>query len=123
MTLGKTDWKLKWVSVSIEDEYLLSLLEPKSKVVSRYPNAKHLAHKDVFSQMMKVAQMIQGSDEEEFDFVPPTFTLPSKFDSIRLKEYMAKHKNATYIAKPQVGAQGEGMALFKELSDLPTGMD
>lgn len=101
----------------------MSLLEPKGKLVSRYPNAKDLAHKDVFSQMMKFAQEVGGTDEDEYDFVPATFTLPSKYDSKRFEEYMAKHKSATYIAKPQVGAQGEGMALFSDLKDLPMGLE
>ena len=49
---------------------------------------------------------------DEFDFIPPTFTLPSKQDGTRLEEYMSKHKDAIYIAKPQVGAQGDAIALF-----------
>jgi hypothetical protein len=35
-----------------------------------------------------------------FDFAPPTFTLPSKYEKARLDEYMAAHKNITFIAKP-----------------------
>jgi hypothetical protein len=69
--------------------------------------------------MMKFAQEICP----EFDFVPQTFTLPSKTEALRLEEYMSKHKDATYIAKPQVGSQGDGMALFNELRDLPYGLD
>lgn len=41
----------------------------------------------------------------------------------RLTEYMANHKNQTYIAKPQVGSQGDGMALFKEIKDIPYSME
>jgi hypothetical protein len=70
-------------------------------MANRYPNVKILAHKDQFSMMMKVAYQIAGDD---FDFVPPTFRLPNKSEASRLDVYMAKHKNATFIAKPQVGS-------------------
>ena len=35
---------------------------------------------------------------------------------------MKKFPNATFIAKPQVGAQGDGICLFKTMKDLPYGM-
>ena len=119
-TVSDKDWRLKWVSCNVDDEELVSLLSGKDKLVNRYPDAKKLAHKDTFPQMAKIAQLI---DPEGFSFIPPTFTLPSKFDAKRLQEYMSKHKGVTYIAKPQVGAQGDGMALFKEFKELPYSME
>lgn len=77
------------------------MLEPAGKLVNRYPDANILAHKDVFSQMMNFASAF---NQEIFDFAPPTFTLPSKYEKARLDEYMAAHKNITFIAKPQVGS-------------------
>ena len=119
-TLSDKDWRLKWVSCNADDEELVALLSGKDKMVNRYPDAKKLAHKDTFSQMTKIAQLI---DREAFSFIPPTFTLPSKFDAKRLDEYMCQNKGVTYIAKPQVGAQGDGMALFKEFRELPYSME
>jgi hypothetical protein len=51
-----------------------------------------------------------------FDFIPPTFVLPQ--EETKLKEYMKKHPNACYIGKPQSGAKGDGIFLFRELKDL-----
>ena len=72
------DYKLKWVSCNIDDEDLIQLMVPKGKLVNRYPNAKGLAHKDTFSSMMKFATQIS---KEEYDFVPPTFSLPGKYEA------------------------------------------
>jgi hypothetical protein len=58
---------------------------------------------------------------ETFDFIPPSFELPNKHESVRFADYMKSHPNATYIAKPQIGAQGDGICLFKEFKDLPWG--
>jgi hypothetical protein len=95
-------------------------MQKKNKLINRYPGSKQLAHKDVFSAMMKFAMDVASDD---YDFVPPTFTLPGRNEGARLNEYMANNKNATYIAKPQVGAQGEGMALFNEFKDIPYSLE
>ena len=85
-------------------------------MANRYPDIKVLAHKDTFGKAMKFAAEL---DPEAFKFVPPTFELPNPKDEARFAEYQKKHPNATYIAKPQVGAQGDSICLFKELKDLP----
>ena len=61
------------------------------------------------------------NDPESFSFVPPTFELPNSSDEAKFSAYKKKHPNATYIAKPQIGAQGDAICLFKELKDLPYG--
>lgn len=99
-TLSEKDWQLRWVHPNIDDEELVGLLATGG-IVNRYPEAWKLAHKGTFSQMAKMAQLINA---EAFGFIPPTFTLPSKFEAQRLDEYMAANKGVTFIAKPQVGA-------------------
>lgn len=118
----KSDWGLKWVSCNIDNEELIQQLMLKNKIMNRFPNSKELAHKDVFSHMMKFAQEMSMDD---YDFVPPTFSLPGKHDEARLNEYMKSHatEKPTYIAKPDVGAQGEGMCLFNEFKDIPYALD
>lgn len=100
MTLNNSDWKLKWVNPGTDDGKLLEYLEPKGKLISRYPFCKELARKDIFSEMMKFCCEVTKDDDDAFDFVPPTFTLPHKYDSQRLEEYMSTHKGKTYIDKP-----------------------
>ena len=100
-TLSQTDWSLKWVNPGIDDTKLCEYLEFKGKLVNRFPFCKELARKDVFSDMMKFcAEVTKKSDGAAFDFVPATFTLPSRYDSKRLDEYMSANRGATFIAKP-----------------------
>ena len=87
---------------------------------NRYPDIKLLAHKDVFGKAMKFCQDL---DPNGFDFIPPTFQLPDQQDFARFAAYKEKNKNATFIGKPQVGAQGDCISLFKELKDLPYALE
>lgn len=87
-----------------------------TKMANRYPDIKLLAHKEIFASAMKFCQEM---DPDAFNFVPPTFQLPSVRDEARFAEYQQRNPNATYIAKPQVGAQGDSICLFKQLRELP----
>lgn len=49
----------------------------------------------------------------EFDFMPPSFNFPQ--DKELFEIYCKNNPKAVYIAKPQNGAQGDGIVLFKEL--------
>lgn len=71
--------------------------EPGNKMINRYPDCQVLAHKEMFAQMMKHAQI---HHPDTFKFIPPSFELPSKSEAIRLDKYMADHPKATFIAKP-----------------------
>jgi len=55
-------------------------------------------------------------DEDAFDFVPPTFLWPEHKDA--LSKYIKKNPGACYIGKPEAGAQGDGMFLFKDIKDI-----
>ena len=85
-------------------------------MTARYPNIRGIDYKDTFGQAMKFAV---SQDPEAFDFVPPTFELQNPDDAALFKEYQAKNPQATFIAKPAVGSQGDSICLFKELNDLP----
>ena len=87
---------------------------------NRYPDIKLLAHKDVFARSMQFCQELDG---EGFDFIPPTFRFPDPHDQARFAEYQRAHPNATFIAKPQVGAQGDSISLFKQLRELPYALE
>ena len=89
-------------------------------MANRYPDIKLLAHKDVFASAM---QFCSDVDDTAYNFVPPTFQFPSNKDMQRFQEYSKKHPNATFIAKPQVGAQGDSIVLFKQLRELPYALE
>ena len=55
----------------------------------------------MFGRSMRFAL---DNDPESFSFVPPTFELPNSSDEAKFSAYKKKHPNATYIAKPQIGA-------------------
>ncbi len=76
------------------------------KMTNRYPDIKMLAHKDVFGKAMKFCMDV---DAASFNFIPPTWQLPDNQDSVRFAEYQNSHPQAVYIAKPQVGAQGDSI--------------
>jgi len=67
-----------------DDEVLEWLNTSNVKMVNRYPDIKVLAHKDVFSNAMRVCMDL---DPERFNFVPPTFRLPSTVDEQRFLAY------------------------------------
>ena len=62
------------------------------------------------------------NDSENYSFVPPTFELPNPADEAKFAAYKKKNPGATFIAKPQVGSQGDAICLFKEMKDLPYGV-
>lgn len=65
-----------------------------------------LAHKDVFGKAMKFCMDV---DPDSFSYIPPTWQLPDNQDSVRFADYQTAHPKATFIAKPQVGAQGDAI--------------
>ena len=70
---------------NLPDEEVLDFLNSGSdKLSNRYPDIKVLAHKEAFANAMRVCMDL---DPVGFDFIPPSFTLPSAIDSQRLQEY------------------------------------
>ena len=107
---NRTASTLRWVHPNLPDQEVLDWLQSGSaKMANRYPDIKLLAHKDVFGRAMRFCMDI---DEEAYNFIPPTFQLPDNKDMQRFEAYQKKHPNAIYIAKPQVGAQGDSISLF-----------
>ena len=84
-------------------------------MINRYPGARALAHKNVFSRLTKMAMQI---DPESFDCIPPTFVIPGP-DGAKFSAYQKAHPNATFIAKPDEGSGGDSITLFTKFSDLP----
>ena len=83
---------------------------------NRYPNIKQLALKDVFAHAMKFCQKV---DPQAYKFIPKTYKLSDPEEMARFKKHQKKNPNTTFIAKPEDGGQGRGIALFKHLRELP----
>ena len=96
---------------STDTEEIYKLLSTKKNgIISRYPNIRDLGRKDVLKSMMSVVSDINAA---ACDFIPPSFNFPE--DKDKFIQYDKTHKNATYIAKPQAGCQGDNIYLFKDL--------
>ncbi len=52
---------------------VLKILEDTKHMVNRYPGIHGLAHKDVYSNLMRIGKVI---DPEVFSFAPDQFTFP-----------------------------------------------
>ena len=53
---------------------VLAILKDKNKMINRFPGIKDLAHKDVFSSIMRMCSCLS---EEYCDFIPPSFSFPN----------------------------------------------
>ena len=84
-------------------------------MINRYPNIMPLTTKSMYSDITKLAY---GLDPQGLDCIPPTFVFPGP-DYNRFQAYAAAHPNATFIAKPDDGAGGDSIKLFKKIRDLP----
>ena len=66
--LQRNSATLRWIHANMADEEVLEWLNSgPTKMASRYPDIKVLAHKDVFAKAM---QFCSDLDPEAFDFVP-----------------------------------------------------
>ena len=65
--------------------------------------------------MMSVAA--ESEHAADYDFVPRTFIFPQ--DAMKFVAYQARHKNATFIAKPTTGGCGDSIAVFNDLRQVP----
>ena len=66
---------LRWVHPNLDDNEVLEWISSgANKMANRYPDIKLLAHKDIFASAMKFCSDL---DPDAFNFVPPTFKLPS----------------------------------------------
>jgi len=65
--------------------------------------------------MMAIAA--DQDEQGDFDFVPRTFLYPR--DDKKFLAYKKKNDKAIFIAKPPSGLQGDNIALFQTLKQLP----
>jgi hypothetical protein len=114
--ISKTKAKLRWFQPNIKDEELLPYMATKGTITNRYPDVKVLAHKDTFAALMNLCMRV---NPKGYDMIPPSFNLSLAGDRKRFDTYQQDKKDCVYIAKPQVGAQGDNIALFRDLKDLP----
>ena len=109
--------QLRWVNPRTSDQDILDWLSTPGgkKMISRYPATRSITSKSVFSDITK---LLYELDPNGLDCIPATFVFPGP-DVANFKKYAKANPNATFIAKPDDGAGGSSISLFKKLQDLP----
>ena len=101
---------LMWSGLAIPDEEVSIATE---LWVNRIPAMPHICHKGTMGYILN---KFREYWPEEFWFYPKTYLLPA--DTARLDAKL--QRGGTFIAKPSVGCQGDGIILIKKLSDIPS---
>jgi hypothetical protein len=65
-------------------EIIMAETKGSKPLTNRYPYIKYLTNKDVSGKLFGIAMRVCA---DEFDFVPPTFGLPDKKETLRFEEY------------------------------------
>eukprot|EP00347_Sterkiella_histriomuscorum_P019520 403341319 len=104
---------LIWLFPLKKEENLEMILSVKA-IYNRLPGLQVVSNKKTLGQIF---QRFYKHYESDFNFAPQTFALPHEQDA--LKSFMKKNKGATFIAKPQGGAEGLGIFLLKQFKELP----
>ncbi|KAG9394637.1 Tubulin--tyrosine ligase [Carpediemonas membranifera] len=108
----ESNWDLYWSDRSVAPERLMRF--NAFQRCNHFPGMYEISRKDNLSKNLN---RMRRQYPEEFDFYPPSFTLPG--DSIDFKSYYAKRKTKTvFISKPVAGCQGKGIFLFKSIDDI-----
>lgn len=92
-------------------------LKPYQRI-NHFPGMGEVTRKDNLARnMMKMAKAIP----EEFNFVPRSWILPADHNILQnyVKDLKARKKYKTFIVKPSNGAQGHGIALFRNVEKIP----
>lgn len=83
--------------------------------VNRIPGANDLCEKKYTAYIIK---LFQSYYEENFDFFPSSYLFPENFSSLKKIFANQKKSNISFIAKPTVGSEGNGIRFIKDISDL-----
>lgn len=119
-SLSFTNCKVRWVPHSCEEKDQLTILQdPGKMIINKFPGLHGLARKDTFSSLMTLRNLLVSEQHNEVieSFEPKSFRLPQ--ESQLFAQYQQIHRNATFIAKPKCGSEGNNCLLFKNLNDIP----
>ena len=116
----RDNYDLKWFGSTVEDaeckktnflkEIVVKILRKKGKMANRFPGIYGLAHKDLYTKVIKIGNEI---DQSVFSFVPQQFYFPAEKDKF-LDYHKTCEKGTIFIAKPVASSEGNSILLFKE---------
>lgn len=104
-------WNIFWTDVSISVERAKEMKQFQK--INHFPGMLEICRKDLLcrnlNRMMKLFP-------KEYTFFPKTWCLPAEY--VDVAEYARKHRNKVYILKPDIGCQGRGIYITKNVKEL-----
>lgn len=108
------DWDIFWSDAAIQCDRLYRM-KPYQRV-NHFPGMHNLCRKNLFARNM---QRMQKRFQEDYDFFPQTWLLPSEMSGFRKYfDAIQKNKKKTFIVKPEASCQGRGIFLTRSLEEL-----
>ncbi|CAG7824661.1 unnamed protein product, partial [Allacma fusca] len=83
------------------------------QLVNHFPGMNEICRKDLLSRNLNRMKRLFQCD---YDIFPKTWSLPADLGD--LQSYAHNRKNKTYICKPEMGCQGRGIFLIRNIKDL-----
>ena len=81
--------------------------------INHFPGMYSLARKNHLGRnLMRMSRVFQ----EYFSFFPSTWLLPAEYNDF--KNQFNKHKNKTFIIKPEASSQGKGIFLARSIDNI-----
>ncbi|XP_014251358.1 tubulin polyglutamylase ttll6-like isoform X2 [Cimex lectularius] len=108
---GSDGWNVYWTDLSISVERCKDM--KRFQRINHFPGMLEICRKDLLARNLnRMLKMFP----DDYNFFPKTWCLPT--DILEIIEYSKTHRQKTYILKPDLGCQGRGIYITKNLKDL-----
>lgn len=107
------NWNVYWTDLSISVQRCKEM--KRFQRINHFPGMLEICRKDLLARnlnrMFKVFP-------EEYNVFPKTWCLPT--DMTEVAEYAKNHKGRCFIVKPDLGCQGRGISITRNINQLKT---
>jgi len=111
-SVGETEnWNIYWTDFSVSLDRAMDL--KRFQIVNHFPGMNEICRKDLLARNLNRMKKLFHKD---YDIFPRTWSLPADLGDLQM--YHATHRNKTYICKPEMGCQGRGIFLVRNIRDL-----
>ncbi|CAL8099035.1 unnamed protein product [Orchesella dallaii] len=104
-------WNIYWTDYSVSLERAVEMR--RYQIVNHFPGMNEICRKDLLARNLN---RMRRNFPQEYDIYPMSWCLPA--DGNELATYSQTRKGKTYICKPEMGCQGRGIFLVKNVKDL-----
>lgn len=108
------DWLVSWSGPRMREN--IHKMMHEFQRINHFPASTELTRKDRLWENLD--RMAKSKGEEDFDFIPETFVLPSQLKSFKQRFLKTKGEHL-WIVKPAASSQGKGIFILRNLIDLP----